>query len=125
MGAAGLLFEEDGGEPPGGNIRPRLTLPDFPVLAEGAPQGAVGEKDRPAAPFPRDAGLLPEVEGGPGHPDGFPRSPAEPLFPGETVDPAHPGAEGAAAEERFPFFFHCRLLSGRGHKKPRRRIHLE
>ena len=102
FGAAVLQLHKNIGQPLGGDRLAHLTLTDGVVLAVAAPQGAAAEKYR-AAPgggigVAAQAGLLPVVQGGAGHPQGI-IGPAEAPLPCGAVGPAGPGAKGTVVRQ--------------------------
>ena len=66
MGPWAYKLLDDGPETVHRDGLSKIGLADGLVLAEHAPQGAAGENTVPAPRVP-ERGLLPEVEGGPGH----------------------------------------------------------
>ena len=66
VGPLGGQLIADPGQPLHGHRFSEVLMADFAVLAEDTSQGTAGEENRPRTPCPRDRGLLPEVEGGPG-----------------------------------------------------------
>ena len=77
---------------------PQPVAADPVILAEGAHQVAGGEEEGASARSPGDGRLLAEVGQGP-RKDGIGAETAKPRFPLESVDPALPGAKGAASHQ--------------------------
>src|SRR5699024_2336972 len=80
VGPLPLQLQKNAGQALHGDLLAKALGADGVVLAVAAFEGAPREKDGAAAPGAADAGLLPEVEGGPGR-------------------PAAAGAEGAAGRD--------------------------
>ena len=122
MGSFGLQFQKNFGQPFKGNLLAESLSADLPVLAVAAFQRAAAEKHRAAAPGAADAGLFPEMQRGPGHPQGAAR-PAVPGLPC-TVGPAAAGAKFTSQNRSLPdcfkslLLYHIRLCSAKGLTKP-------
>src|SRR5699024_357895 len=67
VGPLALQLQKNAGQALHGDLLAKALGADGVVLAVAALEGAPREKDGAAAPGAADAGLLPEVEGGPGH----------------------------------------------------------
>ena len=96
VGPLCLQVQKDLGQPLHRDLLAKTLGADGVVLAVAALEGAPREKDGAAAPGAADAGLFPEMQGGPCHLEGAPRA-AIAGAPGGPVSAAAPGAEGAAA----------------------------